>query len=703
MARTGTRTREGRAAELLRQARELEAKQVRPFEAVVQAYADLWYAHRALQRAGGAGGGAATGTGTGTAAAAAGAGAGAGQHAGEEAGASAARVRELELKLEQMQQDLVAKYKTEARDAASQLALEAELRRLQQAERERTEALERARASLREKAAQLEEESRSAGRAREEATLLRDELLRVRRMLEKAEAQVRSLTKENASLVDRLLTEKVALIEEMNRMTTMYQELQEKYAEVTGNAPTVGGKQPGAGPTPTKKDDQPAPPPSSSTGATGPRPHSTGLAQLGFSGAAAAAAASASAGGGAPPIGNTDDASLDAFVERIPMDPPDAETRAHDSETPALAFDESGGLLVTASCDGTVKTWDAGGSFYAKSTLRTTSPAGSGVAGGLMSFEAFGGGGGGGGGDGGSSALLGVDVKCGLVLAAGSDRAARVWSLSTERVMHTLTGHASKIYACKLTSDGKFAVTGGTDRKAMIWDVHTGFRIRIVNCGSICNAVAIADEGTYFATGHQDKSVRVWDMRVGKSVFASSDTAPVHDGPVTSVKFFPGGLRLLTSAKDDSLCVLDLMVASGAGSTEAKDCVLKRMRCPDYHAAFNWSGADVSPSAALVAAGGANGKVYVWRVDGGGGGGGGGKADATTIPDATAVLSGGGKAPIESVAWSPMGGGRLAAVDKEGYLRHWRWRSSGESGAAAAAASASSRGGGGGGGGGGRR
>jgi len=280
-------------------------------------------------------------------------------------------------------------------------------------------------------------------------------------------------------------------------------------------------------------------------------------------------------------------------------------------------------------------------------------------------------------------------VRSGMVVAAGSDRAARVWSLESERLLHTLTGHASKLYACRLTGDGRFAVTGGTDRKAMIWDLHTGYKIRTVACGSICNAVAVSDEGSYFATAHQDKSVRVWDMREGKAVFSTSEAAPAHDGPVCSVRFFPGGHRLLTSSKDDSLCVLDMASSGGAGlGADARECVLKRLRHPDYHAAFNWSGCDLSPGATLVAAGAASGKVFVWRLDTG-------SAPEGAAPDAViSVVTGssggpsgqaqmGGstapnKVPVECVGFCPLGGGRLASVDKEGVLRHWRHRAGAE-------------------------
>ena len=109
--------------------------------------------------------------------------------------------KELEKKIEKLQEELTATYKKEAKEATSQLVLEAELRLTKTHELELKESLERLKMKLRETSSLLEEESRSAGRAREEATTLRDELMRVRRLLERAENRIRDLSKENSSLV----------------------------------------------------------------------------------------------------------------------------------------------------------------------------------------------------------------------------------------------------------------------------------------------------------------------------------------------------------------------------------------------------------------------------------------------------------------------------------------------------------------------
>jgi WD40 repeat protein len=629
--------------DLFLQLNQIRSIQCTPFEILIADYADLWHAHHVLgQQLLRGGGGLGTGTGTSSTLSIT---SGINNNNPSSITTSPeARIKELELRIEQLQQDLVAKYRAEAKEATSQLQLEAELRRLQQVDREKTEALDRARAALREKTAQLEEESRSAGKAREEAALLRNELIQLRRRLERSEAQVRTLTKENSTLIDRVMTEKMAMVEEMNRMTVMYQELQEKHTATMMNQQhsQKQQQQPQQQQQQKKTDSnnkgtteqQPPPPkdflgisPTLSGAAAALRTAALGALATSNNSAAAAAAT------GDKKLDDQPPAPLDlteAFNEAIPSDPAEIEFRAHESETPAIQHDETGRLCVTAACDGTVRVWDCGiGVFTLKATLRVPSVASS---------------------ESNNTAFLGVDCRAGLVLGAGSDRAARLWSLETERCLHTLTGHVSKIYACALTSDGRHAITGGTDRKVMIWDCNTGYRLRTISCGSICNSVAVSDDNVYVVSGHQDKSVRMWDMRDGKSAFSITNA---HEGPVCCVNFFPGVHRLLTSSRDDSICVVDVYGTSSSP-------ILKRFTHPDYHAGFNWSTCRLSPGSSLVAAPSNNGKVFIWKIDSGA---------------LVSVLSSKEhKNPIEAVSWSPLGGGRICTVDKEGYCSFYKYK-----------------------------
>lgn len=77
-------------------------------------------------------------------------------------------------------------------------------------------------------------------------------------------------------------------------------------------------------------------------------------------------------------------------------------------------------------------------------------------------------------------------------------------------MIHTFTGHSGKVYTCKISPDSKVALTGSTDRKIMQWDMQTGYRLKTILCGSICNSLDISDDGSLIVSGHQDRSIRLW-------------------------------------------------------------------------------------------------------------------------------------------------------------------------------------------------
>ena len=45
-----------------------------------------------------------------------------------------------------------------------------------------------------------------------------------------------------------------------------------------------------------------------------------------------------------------------------------------------------------------------------------------------------------------------------MVLGSCTDNATRIWSMSTHRLKHTLTGHIGKVYSAKFTADSNRVV-----------------------------------------------------------------------------------------------------------------------------------------------------------------------------------------------------------------------------------------------------
>ena len=100
--------------------------------------------------------------------------------------------------------------------------------------------------------------------------------------------------------------------------------------------------------------------------------------------------------------------------------------------------------------------------------------------------------------------------------------------------------------------------------------------------------------------------MRLWDSRSAGAAGCVSDVSGVHAATVTSVRFAPGGggagdALVLTCSRDNTLCLVDM---------RARRATLT-LRHESYRTACNWSRAALSPDGRFVAAGSADGAVYV--------------------------------------------------------------------------------------------
>lgn len=310
-----------------------------------------------------------------------------------------------------------------------------------------------------------------------------------------------------------------------------------------------------------------------------------------------------------------DDAAETADASRL-VARPAFSIRAHATEANSVCFNASGKTLFSGSSDGTVRAWgaDSGRALGEYRGVGTAQP------------------------------LLCVRVAEDgeLVLGTGCDRKSFVWRVATGRVFQTLAGHKGKVLAAAFSLAAPHeVVTGSSDRSLRVWDVASGRRLLAVNCHSGCNDLAAA-AGGQLASAHQDGAVRFWDPRAKTLV---RELRGLHEDQVTSVSFARGGELLLTSSRDDSLCLVDPRTFA----------VVRTLRDPAFRCGFDWSRAALSPDGRFAAAGSASGAVLVW--------------DAATGRLARS-LRGGHQGAVACCMWRP-DGGSLASCDKNGCVVLW--------------------------------
>ncbi|XP_013856542.1 autophagy-related protein 16-2, partial [Austrofundulus limnaeus] len=219
-------------------------------------------------------------------------------------------------------------------------------------------------------------------------------------------------------------------------------------------------------------------------------------------------------------------------------------------------------------------------------------------------------------------------------LAASYDKSALLWQLDASVPKVTLTGHSRKVSAARFTCASHQVVTGSHDRTVRLWDLHRAACVQQVEVGSFCTDLVCSESS--IISGHFDSKIRVWDPRAVSCV----QELPAQ-GHVTSLDLSSDRRQLLSCCRDDCLQLLDLRRWSSE-----RVCV--SFRAEGFKCGSDSTKAVISPDGCYLAAGSADGAVYIWSVSTG--------SLETRLPDKHS-------ASISAVSWS-LTGEYVVSVDK---------------------------------------
>ncbi|XP_040169325.1 autophagy-related protein 16-1 isoform X1 [Anopheles arabiensis] len=319
--------------------------------------------------------------------------------------------------------------------------------------------------------------------------------------------------------------------------------------------------------------------------------------------------------------------SIGADLDRFDVDglPEGVEFKfdAHDGEVNAVRWSPIERIVATGGADRKVKLWDVGKGVCEQRGVLVGSNQG------INSVE--------------------FDTTGSMILAASNDSASRMWSVVDHRLRHTLTGHSGKVLAAKFLGSA-FLVTGSHDRTLKIWDLKNRSCTETKFAGSSCNDLVTTDSFS-FISGHVDKKIRFWDVRTAD---CTANDIPLQ-GKITSLDLSKDGKFLLSCVRDDTINLLDLR----------QNRIVRTFRNDNFKVGCDWSRVAFSPSSSRIAAGSADGSVYIWNING---------PLETVLKDPNTdrnwFFHSGSGAAVTAVSWHPFSS-TLASVDRAKKCTIW--------------------------------
>ncbi len=186
-----------------------------------------------------------------------------------------------------------------------------------------------------------------------------------------------------------------------------------------------------------------------------------------------------------------------------------------------------------------------------------------------------------------------------FALGGGNDNEAKVWEVVSGDEIQTIRGLDGHPIAIDLSSNGETLLTLSSESTLQLWDLETGNQLHNLETtpNSVLTACFSPDGNRVLGGAGQGGTLRIWDVKSGEPEF----TFDMHEEPVFSAAFSPDGSRVVTGTGQGALRIWN--VQSGGQVME--------LDTSDWDAAYVFSVA-FSPDGQYVLSGSDDMTARLW-------------------------------------------------------------------------------------------